>query len=146
MNATEKIQEKVSTEKKLAKVFIIILLAFAALNAFGGGYYAMAGAEGVPTEWLEGSPFSNYYIPGIFLFFVVGGSFLAALLSVIFNYRHAKMITIGSVVIVYIWLLVQLMIIGYVSWMQPVTASVALLILFLILILHRKMRTTSMKE
>lgn len=31
------------------------LLAFGALNAFGGGYYGLAGAPGVPTEWLEGS-------------------------------------------------------------------------------------------
>ena len=52
-----------------------VLLAFGALNAFGGGYYGMQGAEGVPLEWLEGSPFKDYFLPGLILFAVVGGSF-----------------------------------------------------------------------
>ena len=33
------------------------LLDFGALNAFGGGYYGLAGAQGIPREWLRGSPF-----------------------------------------------------------------------------------------
>ena len=47
------------------------LLAFGALNAFAGGYYGMSGAEDVPREWLEGSPFEDYFIPGLILFLVV---------------------------------------------------------------------------
>jgi hypothetical protein len=39
-----------------------LLLGFGALNAFGGGYYGMAGAEGIPTAWLAGSPFHDYFI------------------------------------------------------------------------------------
>jgi len=57
------------------------LLAFGALNAFGGGYYGLSGAEGVPTEWLEGSPFSDYTVPSVILL-VVGGSFLVAAVAV----------------------------------------------------------------
>ncbi len=30
------------------------LLVFAAVNAFGGGYYGLSGAPGVPVEWLAG--------------------------------------------------------------------------------------------
>ena len=37
-----------------------LLLLLVAINAFGGGYYGMAGAKDVPVEWLEGSPFHNY--------------------------------------------------------------------------------------
>ena len=33
----------------------------------------MAGAENVPVEWLQGSPFHSYFIPGLFLFLTVGG-------------------------------------------------------------------------
>ena len=35
------------------------LLAFGALNALGGAYYGLTGAVGVPTQWLEGSPFED---------------------------------------------------------------------------------------
>jgi len=41
------------------------LLAFGALNAFAGGYYGLSGAPGVPVEWLEGSPFSDYTVPSL---------------------------------------------------------------------------------
>ena len=58
------------------------LLAFGALNAFGGGYYGLAGAAGVPTEWLEGSPFRDYFVPSLILLVVVGGSFLVAAIAV----------------------------------------------------------------
>jgi len=34
-----------------------VLLLVVALNAFGGGYYAMAGAVGVPVEWLKAARF-----------------------------------------------------------------------------------------
>lgn len=106
-----------------------VLLAFSALNAFGGGYYALTGAQGVPTEWLEKSPFSNYFIPGIILFAVVGGSFLFASIAVFAHLRFARKAAFVSVAILFIWLTVQLSIIGYVSWMQPTTAVVGLVLL-----------------
>lgn len=108
-----------------------VLLAFAALNAFGGGYYAMSGAKGVPIEWLNGSLFQDYFIPGLILFFVIGGAFLVAAIAVFGRLPIARVATLAAVVFVFIWLGVQISIIGYVSWMQPVTACVALLILFL---------------
>src|SRR5688572_30100620 len=94
------------------------LLAFAALNAFGGGYYALSGAPGVPSEWLNGSPFRTYFIPGLILFFVVGGAFLVAAIAVFVRLRIERKATFVAVVIVFIWLAVQITIIGYVSWMQ----------------------------
>ncbi len=124
-------------DKKMVRYSMGVLLAFAALNAFGGGYYAMAGAEGVPLEWLEGSPFRNYLIPGIFLFVVVGGAFLTAAILAFVRSRHARMAAFLAVAVVFGWLAVQLSIIGYVSWMQPVTAIVALVILLLALKLPR---------
>lgn len=107
------------------------LLAFAALNAFGGGYYALSGAPGVPAQWLNGSPFQSYFIPGLILFFIVGGAFLVAAIAVFVRLRIERKATFVAVVIVFIWLAVQITIIGYVSWMQPVTALVSAVIFFL---------------
>lgn len=108
-----------------------ILLLLVAINAFAGGYYAMAGAKNVPTEWLRGSPFSNYFIPGLFLFIVVGG---LALLAAIFIFRHHRLALKAAYVsgtILLLWLLIQVTIIGYVSWMQPSTAIAAVIIILL---------------
>lgn len=107
------------------------LLAFGALNAFFGGYYGMSGAAGVPTEWLAGSPFRDYFLPSLILFVVVGGAFLVAAIAVFARSRIARLAALAAGVIVLGWLAVQIAIIGYVSWMQPVTAIAGLLILLL---------------
>jgi len=113
------------------------LLAFGALNAFAGGYYGMAGAEDVPKEWLEGSPFDDYFIPGLVLFVVVGGSFLAAAIAVFAKLRIARNAALAAGAIVLGWLAVETAIIGYVSWMQPATTIGALLVLFFAWLLPR---------
>jgi hypothetical protein len=110
------------------------LLAFGALNAFGGGYYGMAGAEDVPKEWLEGSPFDDYFIPGLVLFVVVGGSFLAAAIAVFAKLHIARTAAFAAGTIVLGWLAVETAIIGYVSWMQPATTIGGLVVLLLALL------------
>lgn len=107
---------------------VLILLSF---NAFGGGYYGMAGAEGIPREWLQGSPFQSYFLPSLILFVVVGGSFLFAAIAVFRRTRFARTAVTCSVGIVLVWLAVQVLIIGYVSWLQPAIAIAGLLALAL---------------
>jgi hypothetical protein len=118
------------------------LLAFGALNAFGGGYYGMAGAEGVPREWLEGSPFEDYFIPSLVLFAGVGGSLLAAAIAVFAGLRLDRRAAMAAGVVVLVWIAVETLIIGYVSWMQPATTFGALLILLLAWLLPRRRRDT----
>lgn len=129
----EKSMQKKSQQhiEKLIRYTLGFLLALLALNAFGGGYYGMAGAENVPTEWLKGSPFPNYFVPSLILFIIVGGSALIAAIAVFRGHRMARKASFICGTITLLWLTVQIAIIGYVSWMQPTTAFAALLILFL---------------
>ena len=107
------------------------LLGFLALNAIGGGIYGMLGAEGVPTEMLRGSPFASYLVPSIILFVVVGGSMLAASVLVFRRWRHAQWAVVVCMGIVFVWLVVQVMVIGYTSWLQPAVAIAAIVVLLL---------------
>ena len=118
-----------TVSEKVINYSLGILLAFLALNAFGGGYYGMSGAKDVPLEWLDGSPFKSYFIPGLFLFIVVGGSALFASILVFKRHPKARFAAMATAIIVLLWLTVQVLIIGYISWMQPVTTILALLIL-----------------
>ncbi|WP_347158701.1 hypothetical protein [Pontibacter chitinilyticus] len=104
------------------------LLLLIAANAFGGGYYGMAGAEGIPTEWLEHSPFRNYFLPSLFLFACVGGACLVAGVAVLRQHPWARKAAFGCSVLLLVWLSLQVAIIGYVSWMQPATAVAASLV------------------
>ena len=107
------------------------LLVFGAVNAFGGGYYGLSGAKGVPTEWLNGSPFPDYFVPSLILLVVVGGSFIVAAMAVLTGLRIARLAALAAGIVVLGWLAVQLAIIGYVSWMQPTTALAGVLVLVL---------------
>ena len=107
------------------------LLAFGALNAFGGGYYGLSGAKGVPVEWLAGTPFRDYTVPSLILFALVGGSFLVAAVAVLARSRMARASALTASIVVLVWIVVQMAIIGYVSWMQPATAIGGVLILML---------------
>lgn len=117
------------------------LLGIMALNAFGGGVYGVMGAEGIPLAWLHGSPFTSYFIPSLILFVIVGGFSLAASIAVFTHSRHAHRLVTATVAIIFIWIGVQVTVIGYVSWMQPAVAITAFIILILALVptgvLHR---------
>ena len=119
-----------STEK-FSRYTLGTLLSVVAINAFGGGYYGMAGAENVPTAWLENSPFDTYFIPGLILFSVVGGTCLWAAMAVFKRYQFARNAAFGCVLIIFGWLGVQVAIIGYVSWLQPAIAVMGVLIFIL---------------
>lgn len=107
------------------------LLLLLAVNAFGGGLYGMAGAQDIPVEWLKGSPFKTYFMPSLILFLFVGGSALTAAILVFKRHIMARNAVFICVLIVMVWLITQVAIIGYVSWMQPTTAMTTVLILLL---------------
>ncbi|MFB3739430.1 MAG: hypothetical protein ACE14W_10775 [Candidatus Velamenicoccus archaeovorus] len=59
---------------------LLLVDAFVALTAIGGGITLAAGLEGdrFPLDWLERTPFDSYVIPGVILAVAVGGSAAAA--------------------------------------------------------------------
>ncbi len=102
-----------------------------AINAFGGGLYGLTGAEGVPVEWLAGSPFTDYVIPSLILFVVVGGAFLVAAIAVLAGMRDARLLATAAGAVALGWIAAQVTILGFVSWLQPATATAGALVLTL---------------
>ncbi|MEO9003812.1 MAG: hypothetical protein ABI288_03700 [Ginsengibacter sp.] len=102
-----------------------------ALSSSGGGIYGMVGAKDVPLVWLEDSLFPNYFVPSLILFIVVGGFSLVASIFVIREHPYARRIAYLDGIIILAWIVFQVKIIGYVSWMQPFIAIAGFSILFL---------------
>lgn len=73
----------INRNEKLIRLVLEIMLLLIALNALGGGYYGMAGAKDVPLVWLEGSPFTSYFIPSLILFVCIGGLSLYAFITLV---------------------------------------------------------------
>ena len=105
---------------------LIALQGVMALNAFGGAWYAIAGAPNVPTEWLAGTPFDDYVVPGVILGVAVGGSQLAAAVALRVRHRRANELSLAAALVLLAWIATQLAMIGYVSPLQPIVLAWAL--------------------
>ena len=91
------------------------------LNAVGGGWYGLAGAQGVDPAWLAGSPFSDYTVPSLFLLVVIGGGSFATAIAWWRRSRFAPLLTLVTGLVVMAWIVIQVAIIGFNSPLQPIS-------------------------
>ena len=108
-----------SKELPRPKIDYILLIAviFQGLSGLFGGIGLIIDPSGkmlnIPIEWLQGSPFNNYLLPGIILFTILGVFPIIVLIWLLKrNYKG----WIGSVVLgvaLLIWIFTEIIIIGY---------------------------------
>jgi hypothetical protein len=67
------------------KAIKLILTAFVSLTAIGGGIALMIGIEDnrFPLTWLDETPFTSYFIPGLILAGIVGGMHLFSFIQIL---------------------------------------------------------------
>lgn len=112
------------------------LALFGALSAFLGSVLAMAvNGAGVPLEHLAGSPFTSYFVPGLILGIVVGGTQLAAAVTLLAKRNSALLLSAVAGFGMMIWIFVELAIIRQYSWLQTVYFALGGLELCLVLAL-----------
>lgn len=89
---------------------LFILHLFVGLGALGGGLMAMIfpeGPAGMPNDALQNSPFTNYFIPGLILFTVIGlGNIFSAVMIKLNPKFQGYISNIFSWALV-IWIIVQ---------------------------------------
>ncbi len=104
------------------------------IGALGGGLALILGPHGeilpLPMTLLQGSPFNNYFVPGLIFFMVLGGG---ALLVAVLAWRHhswAPALTLGVGAVLLIWMTVEIAIIGYSNTppLQPIYIGMGLVI------------------
>jgi len=112
----------------------LVLEVLLGIGAVAGGIALMLGPRGqiIPLDLalLAGSPFSDYFVPGLILFAIVGlGTLWVALLAWRAN-AWAPVLTVAVGGALLIWLLVEFAVIGYTSDppVQPVYLALGLLI------------------
>jgi hypothetical protein len=131
---------------KTLRIALGALLAFGALNAFGGGVYGLAGARAIPREWLSGSGFSDYFVPGLILVVVVGGALAGAAVALFAGTPRAPLLAMAAGEVVLLWMAFQLSIIGFRSWMQALTIAVAVIAIALAALLGQSAGVMSSGE
>jgi len=108
--------------KKVICVSEGILQLLIGVSAFVSGAIIMIAPDGqvmsMPVSMLEGSPFKNFFLPGLILFAVNGlGNMIAGILSL----RRHKLAGYAGIVFglaLIIWIFVQVSMIGGGHWLQ----------------------------
>jgi len=99
-----------------------VLQAFIGLGAIGGGLMFIIDPSGnameLPVDMLQGSPFPDFLIPGLFLFTVNGlGSIVGAGLSLARSrYAPEAGVLLGAILVA--WIIIQVAIIQSVHWLH----------------------------
>jgi hypothetical protein len=100
------------------------------LHAVLGGAAAGAGQAfarnptgenlGMTVEWLDGSPFPDYRVPGLFLALVIGGANLMSAFLLWRRHPLSPLLSFGTGLLLIIWVAIQTAIIGVRHWSQLV--------------------------
>ena len=97
----------------------IALEVFLAIGALGGGAALLLGPRGeilpLPVSALAGSPFANYFVPGVILFAIIGLGPLGAALLAWRRHPVAPLLALAVGAALLVWLVVEIAIVGYAS-------------------------------
>ena len=69
-------------------------------------------------DWLDGSPFEDYRVPGLFLAVVIGGANLVSALLLWTRHPLGPLAALGTGVLLLAWIAIQTAIIGFRDWTQ----------------------------
>jgi hypothetical protein len=106
-----------SYRNRIVTSILAILLLFQGLSGIAGGALLVidpsGGILGFPPGWLGGSPFRDYLVPGLILLIVLGVGPLAVWQGVRTRHRLAIPGALITGIALLIWIIVEIMIIGY---------------------------------
>lgn len=137
---------------KTAKLFRKILTGIAlitAFNAFPAGLAFVLKPDGslmgMSTNLFRLPLFADFLIPGLFLLIVIGGSQLLAAIWLIKQHKHALAFSLYAGLMLVVWIVIQLIILGYTSFLQPMIGVFGLSEMTLSALLKNQKNTETFK-
>jgi hypothetical protein len=116
----------------LAGRLCLAFLALLALGALGGAAFLVTSPDGSAMQWntsmLAGSPFPDFLVPGLILGGLFGFGSLAVVAIGIARWRIAPFLAFGIGCGQMIWIVVELAIIGQLSFLHPICFGLGLTI------------------
>jgi len=113
----------------MRKDIILTMLSFNAVTAVGGGIMLMTGGIEPPSAWLQNTVFASYFMPGLILAGMVGGSALLAAIAYAVNRHYAAVMAMLSGLALCAWVINEVAVIQTYSWLQLVYLALGGLII-----------------
>jgi hypothetical protein len=120
---------------KFIRYITLLLLILNGTGALIGGIpmiaYPDGSANGISLNYLEHSPFSDYFIPGLVLVIGNGVFSLLAFLGLILNVRHHSWFVMGQGIVLLGWIVIQMIMIREVNFLHIAFGSIGSTLIFL---------------
>ncbi len=94
------------------RILLIVFVAFLALTAFAGGVGILTGLNAPSADSLTGTIFTDFTVPGLALFVIVGGTALVAAILLIRRNRFALTLASISGIAIMCFEFVEVLVIG----------------------------------
>ena len=129
-------------KRKVVRNLNLTVLSITGIGALAGGFGLMMDPSGeslgMSTDILPEDLFPNFLIPGLLLFFVIGfGHAIVAVASVKMNCAATWKYIFFTGVVLTGWIIVQVMLIGHLSILQPIYLGIGILEMILALLWKR---------
>lgn len=100
---------------KTLRITAFVLAVFGALTTIAGGVGLVTGAIQTPLDWLQGSPFADYTVPGLALAILVGGSMLLAAATVLTGREVGVLASVFAGLAMMIFEIVEVVVIDHIA-------------------------------
>jgi hypothetical protein len=100
------------TLRKILRILLIVLTGFLGIPAILGGIALMRNLYAPPVDMLQGSPFTSFFLPGLALSVIVGGSALTAMILLIRWHPFGVLVALTSGIIIMFFEFIEVMVIG----------------------------------
>lgn len=128
-----------SIRSRPIEVWLYLVAAFGlgVTALFGGGRLVLdpSGASlNIPIEWLTGTPFADYLIPGIILFSLLGVGSLVVIVAIVRRLRWTWPAAVGLGVVLIGWIAIQVVLLHVVNVLHVLYGGLGLLLVMLALL------------
>jgi hypothetical protein len=101
----------------------MLLQFFVGIGALVGGLCLIMDSSGaglgLSTASLQGTPFGDYFVPGVVLLIINGCGSIAGALMTLFAVRRFPLVAVVLGLFLMTWMVVQVWFLGLVHWQQP---------------------------
>jgi len=119
---------KLNVSAALVRGILIGLLLFGAVSAVAGMVLCSGfNGGGIPLDYLDGTPFSSYFVPGLILGVVAGGTQFLAAIGLLRRRDWALIATVVAGFGMMIWIFVEIALIRQYSDLQTIYFSLGAL-------------------
>lgn len=121
----------------IIRYVLIILELYVGFNSVKGGVGLMQNGLGIPLALLKNTPFTSFFLPGLILTFIVGGTQLLAAFMLFKKYTYAYEASFVAGFGIVIWTFTEIFMLRQSHFLQALYFGFGILILVLTLLLLR---------